>query len=123
MEELHELYYNPSKGFGSLYHLWKAVKKNKLGLTFTEVKDFYDTQPANQIYSNPTKNYHKIKCDFGICLQLDLMDVSKFYKWNKPTKFLLNVVDVYSRYAWSYPLKSKDGKPIAEIVDNILSEI
>ena len=54
---------------------------------------------------------------------MDLMDVSKFYKWNKPTKFILNVVDVYSRYAWSYPLKSKDGTVISEIVDSLLEEI
>ena len=51
------------------------------------------------------------------------MDISKYYKWNKPYKYLLNIVDVYSRYAWSYPIKSKDGKLISEIIDEILEEI
>ena len=123
IEKLKELYYDPSQGFGSLYQLWKLAKENNLDLSSTNVKNFYYSQPSNQVYSNPEKKYHKINCNFGICLQLDLMDVSKFYKWNKPTKFLLNVLDVYSRYAWSYPLSSKDSKPIAKYVDKILSDI
>ena len=119
LDKLRELYYDPSKGFGNLYTLWNLVKKSNLNLTFSEVKQFYDSQPTNQVYKNPNKNFHKITCDFGICLQIDLMDVGKFYKWNKPTKFIMNIIDVHSRYAWAHPLKSKDGIVISEIIDSL----
>ena len=61
---------------------------------------------------------------FGIgCLQLDLMDINRFQKDNQQYRWLLNVVDVYSRFAWSFPLKSKDSKEIANIIDALVNHI
>jgi len=34
-------------------------------------------------------------------------------KYNNKYKYLLNVIDIFSRYAWSLPLKDKTGKSIA----------
>lgn len=39
----------------------------------------------------------------------DLVDMSNVKNTNAKTTFLLNIVDVYSRYAWSIPLKSKSA--------------
>lgn len=41
---------------------------------------------------------------------IDLADVSNIKEDNDNVTFLLNIVDIYSRYAYSFPLKSK--KPI-----------
>jgi hypothetical protein len=54
---------------------------------------------------------------------MDLMDINKFYQWNKPYRYLLNIIEVRSRYAWSFPLKSKHSNKIAEILDNIITEL
>ena len=39
----------------------------------------------------------------------DLVDYQYFKKQNKGIKYLLTVIDIYSRYAWVIPLKSKTG--------------
>ena len=43
-------------------------------------------------------------------------------KFNKGTRFLLCFIDIFSKYAWVVPLKSKKGKTIVnafqEILDN-----
>src|SRR5690606_1784166 len=57
------------------------------------------------------------------CLQMDLMDISKYSKYNHGYKFLLNVVDVYSRYAWSVPLKSKGATGVVEALEDIVAEV
>jgi hypothetical protein len=44
----------------------------------------------------------------------DLVDMQEWSKENDGYKYLLNVVDVFSRYAWSIPLKTKSA---AEVVD------
>ena len=41
------------------------------------------------------------------CIQADLMDISRFKHHNSYYTFLLNIVVVDSRYAFSFPLKTK----------------
>ena len=36
-------------------------------------------------------------------------------KFNKETKFLLYVIDIFGKYAWVVPLKDKEGKTIAVV--------
>jgi len=40
----------------------------------------------------------------------DLVDMQALAKYNDGVKYLLNVIDVFSKYAWSVPLKDKTGK-------------
>jgi transposase InsO family protein len=43
---------------------------------------------------------------------MDLAHLSPLSKYNDTYKYLLNVIDIFSRYAWSVPLKDT-GKSIA----------
>ena len=40
---------------------------------------------------------------------VDLADIQLLTKYNKGYKFLLCVIDIYSKYAWVIPLKDKKG--------------
>ena len=44
----------------------------------------------------------------------DLVDMSPFFRSNKGYKYLLTVIDVYSKYGWIVPLKTKTGKEVAQ---------
>jgi len=40
-------------------------------------------------------------------------DLAEMQEWNKKNKgfcYMLNVIDVFSKFAWSIPLKDKTGK-------------
>ena len=39
----------------------------------------------------------------------DLVEMQEWSKENKGYRYMLNVVDVFSKYAWSIPLKDKTG--------------
>ena len=41
------------------------------------------------------------------------MDMSSFSRSNRGYKFLLTVIDIYSKYGWIVPLKTKIGKVVA----------
>ena len=43
-------------------------------------------------------------------------------KFNKGFRFLLCVIDIYSKYAWVIPLKGKKGITITNAFQNILNE-
>jgi len=39
--------------------------------------------------------------------EMDLADLSYLSKYNEKYRYLLNVIDIFSCYAWSVPLKDK----------------
>ena len=51
----------------------------------------------------------------------DLKDMSSLSKYNKNYKYLLNVIDLFSKYAYSIPLKSKNSKEIIEAFEKLFS--
>ena len=48
-----------------------------------------------------------------------LVDMSSFSRSNRGYKFLLTVIDVYSKYGWIVPLKNKTGKEVASALANL----
>ena len=44
-------------------------------------------------------------------------------KFNKGTRFLLSVIDIFSKYAWVVPLKDKKGITIVDAFQKILDNL
>jgi len=43
-------------------------------------------------------------------------------KFNKGFKYLLMVIDIFSKYGWIKPLKNKSGNSVTEAFETILKE-
>ena len=52
----------------------------------------------------------------------DFADMQLISKFNKGFRFLLFVIDIYSKYAWTVPLKNKKGVSIINAFQKILKE-
>ena len=52
----------------------------------------------------------------------DLMDMQAFSKFNRGVKYLLAVIDIFSKYGWLIPLKDKTGKSVASALKTIFKE-
>lgn len=52
----------------------------------------------------------------------DLIDMQAFSKFNSGIKYLLTVIDVFSKYGWIVPLKTKTGKEVAGALKIIFRE-
>ena len=50
----------------------------------------------------------------------DLADMQLTSKFNKGTRFLLSVIDIFSKYAWVVPLKDKKVITIVNAFQKIL---
>ena len=48
--------------------------------------------------------------------------MQKFSKWNKGYRYLLNIIDVFSKFAWSIPIKNKTGNTITESFDDVIKK-
>ena len=72
---------------------------------------------------------HKPRCRFPTLLVVfgideqwtaDLIEVINIAKYNRGYRYLLTVVDVFSKHAWVQPVKTKTGKGVTEAMAKIL---
>lgn len=121
-----QIFYNPDTGYTNFKQLWEQVKEHKLNVSYKQVKEFYDSQIVNQLYKPPqSKKFDTIKAPFNTvgALQMDLMSIQKYFRQNSDYKYIFCVIDIFSRYVWTYPLKNKTLNEIAPHLNNIFTEI
>ena len=53
---------------------------------------------------------------------VDLIDMQQYSKQNKHYKYLLAVIDVFSKYGWLIPLKNKTGVTVSEAFKTLFKE-
>ena len=125
MERLEKLFYNPEFGLTNSNNLYKIANEQGLNLSHKQITDWYKMQSVNQLYYPQVKRYIPISCPFGSvgCLQIDLQDVSKFFRENGGTHYLFNAIDIFSRYLWSYPIKNKQATSTVEPMKKIIEQI
>ena len=51
----------------------------------------------------------------------DLIDRQSFAEYNNGFKYLLSVVDIFSKYGWIVPLKDKSGKSVSQAFEKIFT--
>jgi hypothetical protein len=76
------------------------------------------TQYSNEIHKSARKIFPRRQVSTfepNEIWSVDLVDMSNISEDNDNVKFLLNIVDIYSRYAYSFPLKSKKGSQILDV--------
>jgi hypothetical protein len=122
-EQLEKLYYDPKTGYGSLNKLIETVKEKKLKIPKAKIKKWFQSQEVNQIYkkSNQKKKYSRIWCPYNApgCFQMDLQQFTKFNKnKNKGYQYALNIIDIYSRFVYSYPIKKKSPNEIIQHIEH-----
>ena len=52
--------------------------------------------------------------------QADLVDMQLYARENTGFKYLLTIIDVFSKFAWVVPSKSKTGEDITEAMKSVL---
>ena len=85
--------------------------KHKLGMGV-----HWCSQLADELHKPARKHYQKrsvfVKQVDGIWTA-DLVDMASYSRSNSGYKYLLTVIDVFSKYGWIVPLKIKTGKEVA----------
>ena len=80
----------------------------------------WSQQLANELHKPITRNVSKrTVTSNGIdkIWAADLVEMQTFSKWNKGVKYLLMVIDVFSKYGWIKPLKDKETESASKAFD------
>ena len=112
---LKQLYNDPATGFVSERKLYLKARELDPKIKVKDVKAFLDKQEAKQInFQQKRAGFHHIIAHFPRNnFQADLLDLQKYKGVNRGYRYILVVIDVYSRYAWLIPLKSKGAHEVA----------
>ena len=95
----------------------KTFKKRKAALSSD-----WSQQLADELHKPITRNFQKrsvVSNGIDDIWAADLVEMQKFSKWNKGIKYLLMVIDVFSKYGWIRGLKDKKTEPISKAFDDI----
>jgi transposase InsO family protein len=97
-------------GFGSVTKLVNATKHSR-----KNVKKWLSSQDTYTLHKPVRKHFPRnpyTVTNIDDVWEMDLAYLTSLSKYNDGYKFLLNVIDVFSRYAWSVPLKYKTGASV-----------
>ena len=124
---LSSIYLDPSHpasfgGVDAVYRELKEQGKNKISRK--QVKEWLSQQDVYTLHKPARRHYRRsrvIVSGKDAQFQADLVDVQSLSRYNKGFKYLLTCVDIFSKYAWVIPLKTKQGQELVKAFRTILS--
>lgn len=120
---MNKIYYdilNPA-GFSSVSKLVKASKKKK-----KKVQDWLSSQTTYTLHKpvrRKFKTYPTITYGIGDLYQGDLVEMQKFKDENNNFRYLLTIIDCFSKYATAIPLKTKSAANVKEALITAFSKM
>ena len=129
---MQRLYSDPAEpsAFSSLHKLRKAVKhassKQQIKtLKPSQIKSWLQTQDAYTMHRPVRKRFERnpyTVSNINDVWEIDILDLSSLKKYNDNHKYLLQVIDVFSKYLHSVPMRTKTGKEVAAAFESILRD-
>ena len=104
----------------------KRLKNEEIKVTKKEVDDFIKSRTEQQ---QTTVKYER-KGQLGkivafrplSLIQMDIFDLAKYVTANKGYKYMLCIIDVFTRKVWLYKMKKKDNSNVQESFQKFLSD-
>jgi hypothetical protein len=118
---LEQSYYNPRNpgSFGGFSRLKQSVPS----ISSKQVKSWLSGQRAYTLFRQrlktkyPTKSYNVWAIDQQ--WSIDLADMQALAEFNDSYRYLLCIIDIFSKYAWVVPLKTKNSIDVARAMESI----
>ena len=113
------------RGLASMVYKFFDKKTNGSGVTLANKSILQNEQLAEELHKPLIRKLKKrgVYSAFkvNICTA-DLADMQLISKFNKGFRFLLCLINIYSKYAWVVPLKYKKDVSIAHAFQGILNK-
>ena len=125
-EYLAQVYYNPKRSgaLGGVERLYRDVKKNgKYAISRTQIKKWLMKQDTYTLHKPARRHYRRNRVIVGgidELWQMDLADMQAIAAENDGYRYLLVCIDVFSKYVWVIPLKTKTGPALVTAFKKIL---
>lgn len=121
---LRRIYYdvNSPASFSSVDRLYREARTRSASVTRTDVENFLAGELTYTLHRQRRHRFHRnpVVSNFHSELaQADLIDVSKYSESNNDCKFILTMIDVFSKIAFAVPIKRKTGRNVCKAMSAI----
>ena len=122
---LKDIYYRPGRpgSYSGPQKLYEVVQREgKFKIDMHKIRKFLRNQESYSLHKPVRRRFrrnHVISAGIDDLWQCDLIDMVKFAEWNDGYKYILLVIDVFSKYVWLRALKNKRGASVAEAFADI----
>lgn len=123
---LNDLFYSldSSVSYGSPNSLFKVAKERDPSISLKEVKEWLSSQLTYTLHKPVRKTFPTrpvVVHGIDELWQMDLVDLSKLSRFNKNYKYLLTAIDVFSKFAWVLPLKTKSASDMKRVFEDLFT--
>lgn len=118
---MESVYFEPKHpgSFTSMSNLQRYSGESRHAVqSFLSSKDAYTLHRPSRVRFPRRRTYAKGINDL---FQADLVDLSSLSSHNDGFRYLLTCIDVFSKYAWCIPLKTKGGREVTAAFERILA--
>lgn len=94
-------------------------------IKLSEVENWIKKQDTYNLFKQVRRKFPRLPIlvdDIDEQWQIDLMDMTLLSKSNDKYKYLLNIIDCLSRYAWSLPLRTKSAIEVEQSLENLFKK-
>ena len=126
-EFLESVYYDPLHpgSYSGIVKLWQAIREdNPHKITFNKVRNWLQSQESYARHIRVRERFprqkiimHKVDQQWDA----DLMDMYKFSYHNKRYRYLAIFIDIFSRYLWVEPMKTKTPQEMVLILKRVFA--
>jgi len=121
---LHKIYYDPNNpgGYSSVQKLYDQARLQSSIVTLNEVRDWLSGELAYTLHKPARINFERnpiLVCAVDEQWQADLVDMQEFSKSNDGFKYILTVIDLFTKYAWAIPLKDKSAPSVVKAFETV----
>lgn len=99
--------------------------KHKLGLGIKPTKIQWSNELADELHKMVRRKFQKRKVVSNQVDEIwaaDLVEMQSFAKRNNGIRYLLMIIDIFSKYGWIIPLKTKTASEVTDAFQRIFKE-
>jgi len=116
--DLSKIYNNPKTGFSGINNLLRKAKDAKIkNIKQGDIEQFLRTQLPYTLHKPVRKNFKKEKVyvhHIDDQWQADIVEMIPYSKNNQDYKYILMIIDVFSKFAWAVPLITKKPNEVKD---------
>jgi len=114
---------HPSYKLLSKSKLFSVLRLKDPSIKMKDVEEFLSDKPLQQVFKRPKKHKPLVITGQPNSFQIDIIHLPNFTKQNKGVSRFLLLVDLLSRKAYAYPLKSGTIQNVIEVYKAFLEKV